>query len=350
LSATAATGRQILIIKLGALGDVVLATPQLSQLLDVHAADRVTLLTAPDYRELLSGFSGLEIVSFKRKGLLSMLGLLRWLLGQQFDVVYDLQGSLRSRVMTLLTQAQLRAGAAPALAYTQAPLAASDGAHAFDRFNAVLLAAGVDAAPALPCLPVSTAALARVDAWLQQQGLAGRRCVLMHAGASQGWPSKRWPERYFLELAMALEACGLTVIWLGGETERDLNRRLAGKAGIDASAVFSLGELAALGHRAVFAISNDSGPMHLLSSAGLPVYAFFGPTDWRRSHAPGQSARVLVNPVPCSPCQLPVCPPRRQHACLRGLSPDTVLARLAADGLLNKTIELATEAHGKTQK
>jgi len=42
-----------------------------------------------------------------------------------------------------------------------------------------------------------------------------------------------------------------------------------------------------------------------------------------------------LNPVPCSPCQLPVCPPQRQHACLRGLSPETVLARLAADGMLH---------------
>lgn len=333
-ASTVGSGRHILIIKLGALGDVVLAAPQLAQLLNAHAADRVTLLTAPAYRELLGEFHGLNIVTFKRKGLLSMVRLLRWLLGQHIDVVYDLQGSLRSRIMTLLTQAQTRAGPAPALAYTHAPLPGDHGGHAFDRFNAVLLAAGVEAAPALPCLPVSMAALSRIDAWLQQQDLIGRRLALMHVGGSQRWPSKRWPEHAFLELAMALEGHGLTVIWLGGEMERTVNRRLAGNTGIDASAVFDAGELAALGRRAVFAITNDSGPMHLLSTAGLPVYAFFGPTDWQRSHALGQAAHVLVNPVPCSPCHLPQCPPQRQHACLRGLSPEAVLARLEADGLL----------------
>lgn len=349
-STTVTAGRQILIIKLGALGDVVLATPLIARLLDAHAADRVTLLTAPEYRELLSGFHGLRVISFKRKGLISMLGLLRWLLGQQYDDVYDLQGSLRSRVMTLLTQAQRRAGPAPALAYTHTPLPANRPQHAFERFNAVLVAAGLKPAAASPCLPVSAVAVAHVDAWLRQQRLDGRRLALLHAGASPRWSSKRWPEDYFLELAMALEAAGLTVIWLGGEAERELNRRLAEQTGFDASAVFSLVELAALGRRAAFALGNDSGPMHLLACADLPVYACFGPTDWQRSHAPGQSTRVLVNPVPCSPCHLPVCPPRRQHACLRGLSPDTVLARLAADGWLNKTIELATAAHGKTQQ
>ena len=323
-----------LLIRLGSLGDVVLAAPQLAQLLNAHAADHVTLLTAPACRELLSGFHGLNIVTFKRKGLFSMLRLLRWLLGQHIDVVYDLQGSLRSRILTLLTQAQTRAGPAPALAYTHAPLPGDHGSHDFDRFNAVLPAAGVDAAPAVPYLPVSKAARSRVDAWLQQQDLIGRRLALMHAGASQRWPSKRWPEHAFLELAMALEGRGLTVIWLGGEMERDVNRRLAGNTGIDASAVFGLGELAALGRHAAFAITNDSAPMHVLSTADLPVYAFFGPTDWRRSHALGQAAHVLVNPVPCSPCYLPVCPPQRQHACLRGLAPGTVLARLEADGML----------------
>jgi ADP-heptose:LPS heptosyltransferase len=333
-SATVSAGRQILIIKLGALGDVALATPLVARLLDVHASDRVTLLTAPEYRELLGGFHGLGVIGFKRRGLMNMLRLLRWLLAQQFDVIYDLQGSLRSRVMTLLTQAPLRAGAVPSLAYTHAVPSASRSLHAFERFNAVLRAAGVGAAAASPCLPVSTAARARVDAWLRQQGLDGRRLALLHAGASPRWSSKRWPEDYFLELAMALETAGLTVIWLGGETERKLNSRLAEQSGVDACAVFSPGDLAALGRRAAFAVTNDSGPMHLLAGTGLPVYAFFGPTDWQRSHALGQSARVLVKPVDCSPCHLPVCPPQRQHVCLRGLSPATVLARLEADGLL----------------
>ena len=328
--------RRVLIIKLGALGDVVLFTPQLAQLLEVHAADEVTLLTAPAYVELLTGFPHLQLVAFRRKGAIEILRLLHWLLGQQFDVVYDLQGSLRSRIMTLLTQAQKRAGPVPALAYTHTPLPGVHGKHAFDRFNAVLLAAGLDAAPATPQLPLSAAAVSRVDDWLQQQDLSGRRLVLMHAGASPRWPSKRWPAQHFLRLALALENRGMTVIWLGGERERDLNRRLASKTGIDASAVFSLAELAALGRHAVFAVTNDSGPMHVLSTANLPVYAFFGPTDWQRSHALGQSAQVLVNPVPCSPCHLPVCPPERKHVCLAGITPETVLEKLETDGLLEQ--------------
>lgn len=325
--------KNILIIKLGALGDVVLSAPQIIQLAEAHAGDRMTLLTAPAYVDLVAGLP-LQVVAFQRKGAVEMLRVVRWLLGQQFDVVYDLQGSTRSRVMTLLTQAQKRVGATRSTAYTHTPLPDSDVRHAFDRLNDVLEAGGIEAALPVLQLPVSQAVAARVTAWLQQQVPAHRSLVLMHAGASRRWPSKRWGAAHFLALASALEQRGLVIIWIGGEDERTLYGRLAGHAGIDATAAFSLAELLALAGHAVFALTNDSGPMHVLSAAGIPVYAFFGPTDWRRSHALGQAARVLVKPVPCSPCQLPVCPPEHRHACMQGITPEAVLARLEADGLL----------------
>jgi ADP-heptose:LPS heptosyltransferase len=325
--------RNILVIKLGALGDVALSLPHIMKLAEAHADDHVTLLTAPAYADLAAGLP-LQVVSFGRKGFVEMLRLMRWLLGQQFDVVYDLQGSLRSRVMTQLTQAEKRIGRGPAVAYTDASALPTAGLHAFDRFNAVLMAGGVEAALPRPSLPVSKTAASRVADWLQQQGLAGEKLVPLHAGSSRDWPAKRWPEVYFRALAASLEDRGLKVIWIGSKPELSLNSRLAAHAGIDATAVFRPAELVALAERAVFAVSNDSGPMHVLSAAGLPVYAFFGPTDWQRSHAIGQAERVLFNKVSCSPCHLPVCPPQRQHACMRGIKPDAVMERLAADGVV----------------
>ena len=325
--------KNILIIKLGALGDVVLSTPQLTCIAKTHRGDRVILLTAPAYVELVGGLP-LQVVAFQRKGFIEMLRVVRWLLGQHFDVVYDLQGSLRSRVMTLLTQAARRVGRTPGITYTHTPLSVTGRVHTFDRLNDILVAGGIEAAPPALQLPVSTMVAARIAAWLQQQGLAGLRLVLMHAGCSQHWPVKRWSEAHYQALATRIEARGFTVIWIGGEDERTLNVRLATHVGVDATAAFGLAELLALAEQAVFAVTNDSGPMHVLSAAALPVYAFFGPTDWRRSHALGQAEHVLFNKVPCSPCQLPVCPPQREHVCMQGITPEVVLDRLEADGLL----------------
>jgi ADP-heptose:LPS heptosyltransferase len=249
-------------------------------------------------------------------------------------VVYDLQGSQRSRVMTLFTSAPRRVGRRAGIAYTHTPPSAEVALHAFDRFNAVLVAGGIGAAA--PVFPLSWIAStsAAVTAWLRNNDLHGKRLVLMHAGSSRRWCSKRWEEASFLELATRLSARSYAVVWTGADADRDLNRRLAAVAGVDATGRFDYPELVVLARHASFAVANDSGPMHLFSLAGLPVFAFFGPTDWRRSHALGQADRVLTNPVPCSPCLLPECPPQYGHACLREITPAMVIERLEAGGLL----------------
>ena len=115
----------------------------------------------------------------------------------------------------------------------------------------------------------------------------------MHNGASPRHPEKRWP--YFLKLALALKDSGYTIVWVGADNEQELNRHCAERVGIDASNKFSINMLAELGRHARFAVTNDSGPMHVLSCSGIPVYAFFGPTDWRRNHAIGQAENVIVS-------------------------------------------------------
>ena len=292
----------------------------------------MTLLTSPACAGLVQGLPGLDVVAFKRRGFAEMRRVLAWLRRCRFDVVFDLQGSLRSRVMTRCSGARQRIGGRPGFAYTHASLNRGESVHAFDTLNRLLAAAGIDPAPPRAWLPAPAAIEAKVDDWLERKGLARRRRVLLHAGSSERWPSKRWEETHFAALAMALAERGYAVIWIGANEDRDVNRRLARQIGVDATAAFSLLELAALGRRAEFAVVNDSAPMHILSASPLPVYALFGPTDWRRSHGLGQAERVLVNPVTCSPCHRPVCPPGFDHRCLRELMPAQVLSRLAADG------------------
>ena len=196
--------------------------------------------------------------------------------------------------------------------------------------NEVLVSGGVNPALPQPWLPVSDASRNKVCDWLAAHHLSN--IVLMHAHASPRWQSKRWS--HFLEMAKALELRGYQVVWVGAGTDAPGNRELASVVGVDATNLFSINELAELGRHARFALTNDSGPMHVLSCSGIPIYAFFGPTNPVQSHALGQQSRVLTPPVPCSPCCLPECPKEKQHACLALLSVETVLKRLAGDGLI----------------
>jgi len=316
------SGNRILVIKLGALGDVVLASAHIRRIVEAFPEARVTLLTSPACRELLQGLPGLEVVAFRRRGIVEMGRVLAWLRRRRFAVVFDLQGSRRSRIMTHVSGARRRIGRGPA---------GGDRKHAFDELNDLLVSQGIEAAVPQAWLSVPAGADKQLDRWLDEHVAQSSKLVLMHAGSSRRWPSKRWEAAHYARLATALEHRGCTVTWVGGEEDAMVNRQLATQAGIDATGRFSMTQLMVLGRRAAFAVVNDSAPMHVLAAAGLPVYAFFGPTDWQRSHAPGQAPHVLRHAVDCSPCHLQVCPPARGHACLRDITPAMVIERLEQD-------------------
>ena len=113
----------------------------------------------------------------------------------------------------------------------------------------------------------------------------------MHAGSSQQHKQKRWA--YFSELAKSLYDKNLNTIWVGSNDDNDINKRLSSSLGIDATNQFSVLELIELGKQALFAVTNDSAPMHILSCSDIPIYALFGPTNPKRTHALGQENRVI---------------------------------------------------------
>ena len=284
--------RDILIIKLGALGDVVMATGLVYRILRHHAPRRCVLLTSPAYEELFASRPGLELKTFDRSSLRSTLATVQWIRRQRFRRVYDLQSNDRTGVMCGLSGIPERVGNHPRFPYNLHPQGRYTGqCHIHARMLEVLEAAGVSTDKAVPCLYPSAADGEKVDAWLQERDLAGRKLVIMHAGASARRPEKRWP--YFRELAEALAQLGFFTLWAGGEEDRHTNADLARVTGFDASAAFSMLQLVALTAHTRFAVTNDSGPMHLLACGSIPIYGLFGPSDWRRSHAVGQRERVL---------------------------------------------------------
>jgi ADP-heptose:LPS heptosyltransferase len=306
---------KILIIKLGALGDVVMATPLIRCIQRAHAGADIQLLTAPAYAGVFAAWDGLEVRVEPRRGVTATLRTLRWIREARFDRVYDLQSNDRSALLCALSGIPVRIGNHPRFPYTHHPARAYRGeTHIFERMNEVLAAAGIGPAPPLPEIPAGASDAARVTRWLDDHGLRGQAFAAMHAGASPHRADKRWP--HFARLAEGLADAGLALVWLGAEPDIPLNRRLSAAHGIDATGAFSIAQLPLLARHARFALTNDSGPMHALAAAGIPVYAFFGPSDWRRNHALGQGQRVFASPD------------------LAAISPDAVLERLRRDQLL----------------
>lgn len=284
---------KVLIIKQGALGDIIMSTPVIARLLEHHADDEVLLLTSPAYSYLFNHWSRLIVQTCPRKGVTAMWQTLRWIRGQKFQRLYDLQSNDRSGVLCALAGVPERAGNHPRFPYTHHPRDPYHGqCHAFDRLNEILVSAGVTAAPVSPGLPVTDAVKTRVRAWLMENNLPDKKIVILHGGGSSKHPGKRWP--YYPELAQALHKLGFIIVWTGGPDDAILNRALAEQTGIDTTGMFDVAETIELGRHAEFTVANDSAPMHILSCSGIPVYGLFGPTDWRRNHALGHQSRVIT--------------------------------------------------------
>jgi ADP-heptose:LPS heptosyltransferase len=284
----------VLIIKLGALGDIVMAAPLVRSIITAHAGEAVAVLTADEYREIFTRWPSVTVQAFPRRGARAMTRAILWVRRGRFRRIYDLQSSDRSALLCALGGARERVGNHPRFPYTHHPAEPWTGAgHIHDRWRDVLRSAGIDPGRSQAWLPVTAAEHDEARRFTAEHGLHHGAFAILHAGASPAHPEKCWPG--FGDLAAALRAADLGVVWAGAGADTARNRELAGRhGGVDASGAFSLTGLAALGMLARFAVTNDSAPMHALACAGIPVFGLFGPTDWRRNHAIGQRNHVIA--------------------------------------------------------
>ncbi len=280
--------RAILVIKLSAFGDMVLAFPAFARIRAAHPEAQITLLTTPPYADLAAAspwFDAVETDGRPRSlaGALALIGRLR---RRRPDLVYDLQGNDRTN---LLFQA-LRpfpprwSGVAFGCAL---PHADPDRMrmHTLERQAAQLQAAGIwpDAPVAPGQAPAPDVAwMLRLSPGVRPVAVAealveSRPLALLVPGAAPRRPAKRWPADRYAELARRFGARGLAVQLIGGPAEAALAAAIVRDApGVrDLAGHTDPAGLAALGARAAIAVGNDTGPMHLIAAAGAPAVALF---------------------------------------------------------------------------
>ena len=284
----------ILIIKLGALGDIVMSTPLIAAIKQTHNEDGIHLLTTPPFASIFTGWPGLHVAAHPRRGVLNTVRALRWIRELNPARIYDLQGNDRTALLCALSGSPMRVGNHPRFPYTHHPRTRWRGqCHIFERMIDVLNSADVQGVAATPSLPIAEPEREDVRKWLIEHELEDRDFVMLHAHASAARPEKRWP--YFEALGRHFTERGFVPVWVGaGHDARENQRLCAAAGGVDATAAFSLPGLAEVARHARFAVTNDSGPMHVLSASAIPVFGLFGPSDWRRNHALGQRERVIA--------------------------------------------------------
>jgi heptosyltransferase I len=279
--------RRIVIIKPSALGDIIHSLPVLSAMRQRYPEAHITWVVNCNYELLLRGHPDLnDVLAFDRSRLDG--GLLQAAIGythfcrrlrrQRFDLAIDLQGLLRSAVMTVATRAARRVGLSSAREgaewfYTDVvPVADFNAIHAVDRYWLVAEAFGLGAQPKRFNVVLTEPA----RRWAREV-LAGCPRPWLMAGVGSRWMTKRWPPEHFATLLRkAQERFGGTAVFVGGRDEtplaRKVMRRLRGSI-CDLTGRTILPHLAAVLAEADVMVANDTGPLHLAAALGRPVVA-----------------------------------------------------------------------------
>jgi heptosyltransferase I len=310
-----AAGPSWLIVRLGALGDIVHALPLASALRAWRPEARIDWLVDVRHRAILDHVDGLSsIVAVDTRRLRGSTGLVAAILrlrAARYDLAIDAQGLVKSAALARLAGARRVLGFAPA--HLREPLARwayhdrvePRGPHVVDKALALAAAAGAPAGPpAFALRPPASDIVARVRSSL---GIGSTQpFTLLNPGAA--WPNKRWPAERFGALAREIRRRhGWRSIVAHGPGEDSLAASVVSAAsGPDGRAAelapsTGLGDLLALLAGASLVVSGDTGPLHLAAALGRPVVGLYGPTDPARN-GPWSADDVTVSRVAVCRC------------------------------------------------
>ncbi len=309
---------KVAIVKLSSLGDVIHALPVARALRRARPDARISWIVEARESALLRDHPDLERVipvdTRRWRRLIrrpagageawgQLGGVRRELRGAGFDAALDLQGLVKSGVLTAGTGARVRIGFSGAycrerlnVLFTNRRVTPPPGAVHVVEQNLALLGP-LDIARAAPefHLPAWPEAERRMDVALAAAGLRpGDRVVALNPGA--GWPRKQWPRERFRALAERLGAeADARVLLLWGPGERDMAEAIG--AGLTTPAVQApptdLHELAAVLRRVSLMVAGDTGPLHLAAALGTPALGLYGPTRATRNGPYGPRCRGL---------------------------------------------------------
>jgi len=325
--------RRALLIKFGAIGDVVMLIPAAHSLFQAgYEIDWVcgravepVLACYPwirtivaDDRAILTGGTAAKMVA--------LVALWRRLAGRKYDLCATLYYDERYRMLALPVRAKRKL----MLSWTDRERRLLPGRHHTDEYVRILFdepdgvktrSLGPLRAQVLPVSPMPRVA-------------GKKRVVLVPAGAKNMLRDdslRRWPVESYAALARVLLQEGMDVVLLGGPGDEWALKAFDGLAVTSAVGKLSLAESVALLEDSDVLVTHDTGPLHLGGITGVGIVSIFGPTDPRYFH-PRRAGTVAIwggEGFACRPCYdgrgYPAC---AENACVRQVTPEMVLGQV----------------------
>ena len=290
---TLSDNQNILIIKLGALGDFIQALGPMKSIRDHHPGTHITLLTTHHYEELALVSGSVDAILIDDRPRLYQVG--KWLalrsrlrLGQ-FARVYDLQTSERSssyfRLFPNSTKPEW-SGIAKGCSHPHNN-PNRDFMHTQDRQSEQLNISGIYLVP-----PTD---LSQMNVDVSHFNLPKSYGLLVPGGAAHR-TAKRWPVDRYAELSAQINSKGITPVILGSSSESDLAEHIKAIVpdAINLTGQTSLIEIIGLAKNAKIAVGNDTGPMHIASASHCPsVVLFSNESDPKLCAPKGQKTSIF---------------------------------------------------------
>ncbi len=320
------------------LGDAVMSLPAVRVLREAMPEAHIAVVARPSVADVYARETAIDrVIPYpKPKGWRERYRFATILRAERFDAAILLQNAFDAALMAWLARIPLRIGydrdARGILLTDPIPVPEPGEIPAHERFYYLELLRRAGVIDALP--DVSEVRLggieAACDAGLRRMGELGIAgpAIGISPGAAYG-NAKRWLPERFAEagerLARELKA---SVLLFGSPSERALCDDVAlplTSAGIavhNLAGTTTLAEFIDLAAACAVFLTNDSGAMHVASALGLPTVAVFGATDDSTTGPTGANARVVREPVTCSPCLLRECP--IDHRCMTRVSSNRV--------------------------
>ena len=331
--ASLVSARRILIILMGALGDVVRGLAIADAIKASYPSIEIDWLVEPKCEAIVRMSPSINtVIVFKRaQPLRGFLKLASTFSERSYDIVLDLQRHFKSGCFSFLTGAERRIGfhrrdtkegnflfSTETISHTDT---IENKFFHYQRFLDALGVARPQSTRTKLLFPESNRFIDRVQ----------KRWVFVTLGSS--WLSKNWfADSYVSVLRQLLARPGIHIVLIGGADQQEIARQIRGQLDhgdrvVDAVGQTTLQELCSIIALSAAGFGPDSGPGHLAAALGVPYVSLFGPTDPRLVAPVGLDHLVVRSGVGCSPCYRRQCPGLGE-VCMRNLDTTRVTAKV----------------------
>ena len=333
-SVSLVTYKKILVRATNWLGDAVMSLPALRALRGRFPDAEIAILAKPWVADLYGREPFCDrMIPYTPKTLAEKWAAGRALASEHFDCAILLQNAFEAAAVAFAARIPERIGYArdgrSALLTRAIPVPRRGEIPRHERFYylELLHRAGIlDTLPENDRIILDGAPAARLAGIERFRALGlGDTVIGMSPGAAYG-TAKQWlPERFAAAAdSLARQADGAVAIF-GSAAERELCGQIAAAIAVPVhnfAGETTLAEYIELAAACRVYLTNDSGGMHVASALGVPTVAIFGATDDIGTGPTGPLARVVREPVECSPCLKRECP--IDHRCMTRVSAERV--------------------------